>query len=217
MPSKFIAFLVVLALASVPAVMGQSSETVETMLIRENSTSSDRDLNMVALELLGKAAGGGNVTDEMYMAFERLMFSGSSNRVTMNGRVANGFPDVRRETAKRLGTVGTAQARNILLRASQSETDPLAMYEILNSLGTINADENGRTVATIVRAVGKFHRAPAPDNHIAMAAVNSLGLIAERDRNSISRDAFIYLLEVKRGPYVPAVRARASEVIDTLR
>jgi len=217
MSSKIIAFLVVLALASVPVVMGQSSETVEMMLIRENSTSSSRDRNMMALELLEKAAGRGNVTDEMYTAFERLMFSGSSNRAMSGGRVANGFPDVRRETARQLGKVGTQQARNILIKASQSETDPLAMYEIINSLGAINADDNGRTVATIVWVVGRFHRAPAPDNHIAMAAVNSLGLIADRDRNSISREAFLYLYEVEKGPYVPAVKDRAREVIGVLR
>lgn len=217
MPSKIIAFLVVLTIASVPVVMGQSSESVEMVLIRDNSEASDHDRNMIALELLGKAAGKGSPTDEMYTAFERLMFSGSSNRATAGGRVANDFPDVRRETAKQLGTVGTPQARNILLRACLSETDPLALYEIVNSLGAINADDNGLTVATIMRAVGKFHRAAAPDNHVAMAATNSLGLIAARDRNSISRDAFLYLFEVEKGPYVPAVRDRAREVIDSLR
>jgi len=228
MIAKIIAVLVTFAVAVVPSVMAQAAEsgtageqsdeqTVEMMIIRESSMSSNRELNLFALENTESAIGRGNTGTEVYAALERLVFSGTQNRAVIRGHVVNNFPDVRREAARQLGLVGTEEARAILLRACLSEVDPMVMYEIINSIGGIELENNEQAIATIVWVAGRFHRAPAPSNHVAMAAVNALDSLSERDGGLTNPSAFMYLFAVAEGPYVHHVRSRAWEVIDGLR
>ena len=220
---KVIAAFVVMATAVVPVAMGRASDsttgelTVEMMIIRENSASQVREQNLFALRYTENAIGRGSAEDEVYAALERLVFSGTLTRTLARGQVANNFPDVRREAARQLGLVGSEDARAILLRACMIERDPLVLREILASLGEIASDDNALTVAVIVRAAGRNHRAAVPNNHVALAAVNALGSIAERDGGLTDSGAFWYLFAVAEGPYVTVVRERAWEVIDGLR
>ncbi|MCL2599920.1 MAG: HEAT repeat domain-containing protein [Treponema sp.] len=226
MLAKITAVLVVLALAVVPSAMGQAAEssgdasggqTVEMMIIRESSTSPNRDLNLFALENTESAIGRGDTHREVYAALNRLVLVGTQNRAVIRGQLVNNFPDVRREAARQLGLVGTEEARSILLRACLVETDPIVLYEILNSIGGIESEDNTQTVSTIVWVASRFHRAPAPSNHVALAAVNALDSISGRDGGISDPNAFQYLFRVAEGPYVHFVRDRAWEVIDSLR
>jgi len=225
--AKTIAVLAVFAVFAVPAVTGQAAGadsaeesggmTVEMMIIRETSLSNSREQNMFALENIESAIGRGNTGPEIYAALERLVFSGTKNRAVVRGQVANNFPDVRREAARQLGELGTEDARAILLRVSLVERETIVMYEVLNSIGGIDSEDNGQTVATIVWVASRFHRSPAPSNHVALAAVNALDSISGRDGGLTHPGVFQYLFDVAGGPYAAVVRERAWEVIDGLR
>jgi len=218
--SKTIAVLVILAVAAVPAAMAQAAGgemTVEMMVIRENSHSSVREQNLFALSHIDGAIGRGNTGDEIYAALERLVLTGTQNRVVARGRVTNNFPDVRQEAARQLGELGTEEARAIILRASIAETEPMVLQEMIAVLGNFALEDNVPTISAIVRVAGRMHRSPSPNNHVALAAVNALESIAERDGGLTYADAFWYLFAVAEGPYVFAVRERAWEVIDGLR
>ena len=221
---KAIAVSVILVAVTVPAAMGQLSRamgdeplSVEMMIIRENSISAVRQQNLFALVYTANAIDRGVSDPEVYAALERLVLGGSFNRVVAGGRVVNNFPDVRFEAARQLGMMGTEEARDILLRACLSERDPIVLHEVMNSLGSISAAENDRTVATIVWVAGMFHRANSPNNHVALATVNALDSIFQRDGGVTYPAAFWYLFAVAEGPYVLDVRTRAWEVIDNLR
>jgi len=227
MLSKIIAFLVVFAVATVPAVIGHSQEaessngetevTVEMMIIRESSASTSREQNLFALEQIESAIGRGDAGDEIYAALERLVLAGSQNRIVVRGQVVNNFPDVRQEAARQLGALGTEEARAILIRATLSEREPMVLQEVINSVGEIDSEDNDQTVSTLVWVANRFHRAPAPSNHVALATVNALERISERDGGITNVHAFQYLFAVAEGPYVHFVRERAREVIDGLR
>jgi len=225
--AKIIAIFIVLAVAVIPAVIGQAAEsdssgepealTVEMMVIRETSVSTNREQNLLALETIEGAIGRGNTGDEIYAALERLVLAGSQNRVVVRGQVINNFPDVRQGAARQLGTIGSEDARNILLRASLSEREPIVMYEIITAIGEIELDDNAQAISTIVWVANRFHRAPAPSNHVALATVNALERMSERDDGITDHHAFRYLFGVAEGPYVAFVRERAWEVIESLR
>jgi len=222
--AKTIAAFVVFAVATVPVAMGQVSAgltgeplSVEMMLIRENSMALNREQNMFALEYTNNAIGGGGVDAEIYAALERLVHGSTLNRIIAGGRVANDFPDVRREAARQLGAIGSQDARAILMRACLAEREPMVLQEVMASLGGINSDNNHQTSVIIVRVAGRAHRYPAPNNHVALAAVNALESLASMDGGITYPGAFWYIFDVAGGPYVPVVRQRAQEVIDSLR
>jgi len=228
MLAKITAVFVVLALAVIPVAMGQAAETdssagepeaitVEMMIIRETSMSTSREQNLLALEAIEGAIGRGSTSDEiLYSALERLVLAGSQNRVAVRGQVVNNFPDVRQGAARQLGAMGSEDARAILLRASLSEREPIVMYEIITAIGEIDSEDNAQAISIIVWAANRFHRAPAPNNHVALATVNALERMSERDEGITDHNAFRYLFGVAEGPYVTFVRERAREVIDTL-
>jgi len=224
--SKIIAVLIILAVTAVPVVMGQAAEsgngeqevlTVELMVIRETSMSSNRRQNLLGLEYIEDAIGRGDAGDEIYAALERLVLTGSQNRVVARGAVVNNFPDVRQEAARQLGVLGTEEARAILLRAILSEREPMVLQEMMNSLGSIDLEDNTQTISIMVWVANRFHRTFPPNNHVALATVNALEQLAERDGGLTYHHAFRYLFAVAEGPYVLPVRERAWEVIDGLR
>ena len=226
--SKIIATLITLAITVVPAVMGQATEsenangepgalTVEMMVIRETSMATNRGQNLLGLEYIEDAIGRGDAGDEVYAALERLVLAGSQNRVVLRGQVINNFPDVRQEAARQLGVLGTEEARAVLLRATLVEREPMVLQEIINSLGAIDLEDNAQTISIVVWVASRFHRAPAPNNHVALATVNALEQLAERDGGLTYHHAFHYPFSVAEGPYVTFVRERAWEVIDGLR
>jgi len=221
MLAKPLAILAVFALAAVPSAMGQAADaeplSVEEMMIRETSASHRREQNMFALAHTESAIGRGGAGPEVYAALERLVFSGSLTRSMGRGRVVNNFPDVRREAARQLGELGSEEARAILLRAAMVEREPKALQEIIGSLALIEAEDNAQTVAVIVRVGTRAHFGLLPNNHVAFAAVNALGVFVERDGGLADAGAFNYLFAVAEGPYVLMVRERAWEVIDSLR
>ena len=221
--AKITAIFVILAVAAIPAAMGQAAETgesevltVEMMVIREASASPNREQNLFALDYIESAVGRGDTSDNIYAALERLVLAGSRNRILSRGQIINNFPDVRQKAARQLGAVGTEEARDILLRAGLSEREPLVMFEIINALSEIEAEDNAQTVSTLVWVANRFHRS-APNNHVALATVNALERFAERDGGITDHHAFHYLFSVAEGPYVTSVRERALEVIDGLR
>jgi len=225
MSLKITAFLAVLFVAAASAVVAQANgqaqqsatPTVEAMMIRTNSISADRAQNMLALSYTAAAIERGNVDGEVMPALERLVMVGLRSRTVAGGRVANNFPDVRREAARQLGLVGTEEARNILIQVIAFENEPIALQEMITSIGAIESDDNSLAVTAIVRTAGRWHRSPAPSNHVALATINALERISGRDGGITNANAFQYLFDVARGPYIPVVRARANEVLDSQR
>ncbi|MCL2190927.1 MAG: HEAT repeat domain-containing protein [Treponema sp.] len=222
--AKITSIFLILAIAAIPVAMGQDAEsgepetlTVEMMVIREASVSTSREQNLFALDYIENAIGRGNTGDDIYSALERLVLAGSKNRTLSRGQVINNFPDVRQEAARQLGTLGTEEARAILLRAGLSEREPIVMAEIITALSEIEAEDNAQTVSTLVWVAGRFHRSRNPNNHVALATVNALERFAERDGGITNHNAFHYLFAVAEGPYVTSVRNRAWEIIDGLR
>ena len=55
-------------------------ESIENMIIREQSVATGRDMKLVALEYIGEAIGRGNTSDDVRNALEYLALEGLTNQ-----------------------------------------------------------------------------------------------------------------------------------------
>lgn len=211
---------VVLALAGVPFAMGQNTqqatETEEAMVIRESSTATDRYQNLMALQFIEGAIAGGNKGPEVHAGLGRLLLAGHMNQVVSGGRVINNYPDIRLEAARLLGTIGSEEAKAILIQACRFEPDGAVLQEVINSIAGISAGDDAGALTTIVEVASRSDRLGTGDNRTALAAVNAIATISGRTGGLTSSHAFRYLVSVSRGPYVPTVTGRAKQVLDGL-
>jgi len=230
---RLLVFAVMLALAS-SVLMAQSrpgltltdremtveesylQESIELMIIREQSRSENRDMKMVALEYIGEAIDRGNRSDEIAASLEFLSMEGVLNLTRENGRVVNNFPDVRREAATQLGRLGTPAARDTLLKMVNGDNEPMVITEAIRALGTIGDNDYDEVTRQISWTVNRFDRLN-PDNFMALSALDAFERIAEANGGLRDRAAIDTIIRISEGPYVTPVRERARALLNELR
>jgi hypothetical protein len=222
----FIVFLA--ACVAVSAAVGQTAkqemsveesylqESIELMVIRETSRAESRDQKMVALEYIGEAIDRGNKGEDIRQALEYLSMEGVLNKARENGRLVNNFPDVRRQAARYLGTLGTPEAKATLLRICVADNEPMVLQEAVKSLGDIGLNDNDETVNTISWIVTRFN-VLNPDNLLALSAVDAFAKIAEKNKGIKDPNAVRVLILISEGPYIKPVQERAKQVLLDLR
>jgi HEAT repeat protein len=191
-------------------------ESVELMIIREQSRTDSRDMKMVALEYIGDAIDRGNKSDEIRVALEFLSLEGVVNVARENGRVVNNFPDVRKSAATYLGKLGTAEAKDTLLKMVNGDNEPMVITEAIRSLGTIGMNDADEVTKTISWTVNRFHGLN-PDNFMALSALDTFAKIAAANGGIKDRSAVETIIRIAEGPYVRPVQDRAKELLRELR
>jgi len=229
------ATLLVLILIAVSAmVMGQSSrnisssgrgelsveqsylqESVELMIIREQSRAESRDMKLVALEYIGDAISRGNRGQEITAALEYLSLEGVVNQTRENGRLVNNYPDVRTKAATYLGEVGTPQAKDALVKMVLADNEPMVITEAIKSLGKIGLNDNDETVNAISWIVTRYD-VLNPDNLLALSALDTFEKIAQAT-GRIDPSAIRTVIRIAEGKYVRSVQDRAKQVLADLR
>ena len=216
---------VIIVCISVTLAVAQSSEmtveesylqeSIENMIIREQSRTDSRDMKILALSIIGDAVDRGNKGEEVHQALEYMGLEGTLNRAREGGRISNNFPDVRRESAQHLGKMGTEEAKEILLRMIYYDNEPAVVQEAIKSLGDIGIDDNGRTISTIAWVFQKFD-VTIPDNLVALAAVDAVEKLGVK--NGITDPTAIQMLvRIAEGPYLRAVQNRARSALINIR
>jgi hypothetical protein len=191
-------------------------ESVELMIIREQSRSDSRDMKMVALEYIGEAIDRGNKSEEIRNALEYLSLEGVINVARENGRVVNNFPDVRRAAASYLGKLGSTEAKDTLLKMVNRDNEPMVITEAIRSLGTIGINTADEVTMTIAWTVNRFHGLN-PDNFMALSALDAFSRIAAANKGLRDRYAVETIIKIADGPYIRPVQDRAKELLAELR
>jgi hypothetical protein len=191
-------------------------ESVELMIIREQSRTDNRDMKMVALEYIGDAIERGNKSDEIRSALEFLSLEGVLNISRENGRVVNNFPDVRVKAATYLGKLGTVEAKDTLLKMVNRDNEPMVITEAIKSLGIIGMNNADEVTQTIYWTVNRFNTLN-PDNMLALSAIDAFDKIAVANNGIKDRNVLELLFKIANGSYIPPVKNRASELIEKLR
>jgi len=191
-------------------------ESIEIMIIRETARAYTREQKLIALEYINDAIERGNTNDEIRQTLEFLSREGRMNQARENGRLMNNFPEVRRQSAKYLGKMGTEEARKTLLDICAYENEPMVLQEAIKSLGDIGTNDNNETVTHIAWIMNRFN-ATNPDNLMALATIDAFEKIA-RKNNGISAPEVPKVLNlISEGQYVTPVKERARQLLAELR
>ena len=222
--------LIVLVLIAVPALMGQARNTNSEMTVQEAYLQASMEMvilnsarsstveaeKLEALEHIGEMTRSGDVSDEVFAILEYFSLEGTLNQSRESNRLVNEFPAVRREAARHLGNINTIEAELALIRMCEIDPEPLVLQQAIVSLGNIGINEDNNAVNAIVRATTRFSSHGAPDNAIANAAVMSLDKIFQ-NTGTLSINAYNLLLTIASGPYAPAVKERARDLVTSVR
>jgi hypothetical protein len=221
---KSLAVAAVLCIAGVSVAMSQEmsveesylQESIENMIIREQSVAIGRDMKLVALEYIGEAIGHGNTSDDVRNALEYLALEGLTNQTRENGRMINNFPDVRARAVKYLGDVGTPEAKNALLKVMLADPEPMVLTEAVKSLAKIGLNENEETANTISWVVTRFDLLN-PDNLLALSALEAFEILAKKNGGLKDPSALRTIMRIADGRYITPVKDRARQLIYDLR
>ncbi|MDR0322743.1 MAG: HEAT repeat domain-containing protein [Treponema sp.] len=191
-------------------------DSIEIMIIRETARSSTREAKMIALEYIADAIDRGNTSDEIRQTLEYLSREGRMTVARENGRIVNNFPDVRRQSARYLGIMGTEEARHSLMDICRYENEPMVIQEAIKSLGDIGVNDNNETVAHIAWVMTRFDNLN-PDNLMALATIDAFERIARQNDGIESPEAVRILVRISEGQYVSPVKERARQLLAELR
>jgi hypothetical protein len=191
-------------------------ESVETMIIREQSRADSRDMKMVALEYINDAIGRGNTGEEVRSALEYLALEGVMSKARENGRLINNYPDVRAKAATALGDLGTPEAKNTLVKMVMADPEPMVLTEAVKSLAKIGINDNDEVVNVISWVVTRFD-VLNPDNLLALSALEAYEILAGKGNGIKDPSAVRTIIRIAEGPYIKPVQERAKQVLATLR
>jgi len=191
-------------------------ESMEIMIIRETARAYSRDQKLLALNYIGEALERGNTNDEIRQTLEFLSREGRMTMARESGRLMNNFPEVRRQSAKYLGQIGTEEARKSLLEICTFENEPMVLQEAIKSLGDIGENENNETVTHIAWIMGRFN-ATNPDNLMALATIDAFEKIARKNNGITAPEAIRTLNLIAEGQYVTPIKERARQLLAELR
>jgi hypothetical protein len=190
-------------------------QSVELMIIREQSRAESRDMKLIALEYIGDAINRGNRGEEVRAALEYLGMEGVMNVTRENGRVVNNYPDIRVKAATYLGEMGTPAAKTALLRMCRADNAPTVITEVIKSLAKIGNNDNQETVETI-NWVFKHYDTLNPDNVLAVSVLEAYEKLAEANGGLRNPEVFQIVQRIAEGPYLYIVKERAFQTLETL-
>jgi len=214
-----VVFLVVSSMVTARELTVEESylqESIELMIIREQSRSGSRDMKMVALQYIGDAIQRGNRGEEILASLEFLALEGIRSQARESGRLINNFPDVRVRAATRLGELGTPEARDTLITMILADNEPMVISEAIRSLGIIGLDDNHETANAISWVVRRFDTLN-PDNLLALSALEAYERLAAANGGMVNPTTISTIMRIAEGNYIRPVRDRARLLLTDLR
>ena len=191
-------------------------ESVELMIIREQSRADSRDMKLVALEYINDAINRGNKGEEIRASLEYLGLEGVVNQTRENGRLVNNYPDIRTKAATYLGMVGTPEAKDSLIKMVLADNEPMVLTEAIKSLAKIGLNDNDETVNAISWIVTRYD-VLNPDNLLALSAIEAYEKLAEANNGIKDPSAIRTLIRIAEGNYNRSVQERAKQALAELR
>ncbi|MDR0555354.1 MAG: HEAT repeat domain-containing protein [Treponema sp.] len=191
-------------------------ESMDFLIIREQSRADNREAKLAALDYIGQAIEGGKTGEDVRSALEYLAMDGILNKTTENGRLINNNPDIRLKAATYLGELGTAEAKDTLIKLLLIDPEPMVLTETVKSLGKIGLNDNNETVNAISWIVTRFD-VLNPDNLLALSALDTYEILADKDGGIKDATALRSIIRIADGRYIKPVQERARQLLAKLR
>ncbi len=193
-------------------------ESMEVMVIREQTRADSRDMKLVALDFIKDAIDAGRANEEVTRSLEYLALEGTVNRTRDGGlgRLTNNYPDVRTKAVEYLGELGTEEAKTAVVRVLLADNEPMVLTQAVKALGKFNHEDNGEVVAAISWIVTRFD-VLNPDNALALAALEAFETMAAANGGLRDPVAVRTVMRIAEGTYIRPVRMRALAVLRNLK
>jgi hypothetical protein len=188
-------------------------ESVELMIIREQSRAESREMKLSALSNIKAAIEKGSKNREVLNSLEYMSLEGILNKTVHKG---TDYPDIRAKSAACLGELGSPEASEVLIRLLTIEHEVTVLTEAVKSLTKIGINEKGKTVHTITKMLTRsdmFY----PDNLLTLACLDAYEQFADQNGGRLAPDTVLFISHISEGPYHGSVRQRAKQLLAKLR
>ena len=155
--------------SSVESVYLQASEDI---IVSELAVSDKYEAKLLSLEYIKDAVNGGRVSPAITQALYSLSGEGVTTIAREAGRIANNYPDIRREATLLLANVKDVETKDVLLDLVLSEKEPMVLAAAVFSLGEIGVIENDDVVNEIAH-MNKRLAVLNPTDSIALATIEA--------------------------------------------
>ncbi len=222
--------LVLVTLALILPISAQESEqtieelylqsAIKTQIIKAEAASPDRDMKMIALTDIAQMVEDGTAADnpEILEILGDLAGQGVTYIVREQGHVLNDFPDVRREAARVLGSLGTEEAARELNTILLTDPEPMVMSEAILAISTIEVENKQARNRSMAAAIYR-QTAVNKDNNFAYTFLQSVENVATREGGISDPMIFEEVAKIadSRQGYNRAVRDRAFQLLRDLQ
>ena len=187
---------------------------VDGDIIMTLAESDDYDNKLVALQYLQSALEEGNTSDAVVQALDRLAGEGITTQSRTNGRLANNFPEIRREACKLMSKIPTEHTKNTFVSIAVADNEPMVIAAAVRSLGEIGINNNDETVEAI-RFANKRNRILNPTSSLALEVLNAFEMLADstEDRKGMISEITYITTDYH---YVTPVRQKAYKLLKSL-
>ena len=189
---------------------------IKTMMVKVEAESSDRDFKMSALEKIASMVEDESTSDNAQVVSILAYLAGESvsNVARERGYVLNDYPEVRRESVRLLGLIGSERAIYELRRVLLNDPEPMVTTEAILAIASIDIEDRVLRDQLISKAIQR-QTALAKDNLFASTFLRSVEMIAQRAGDKISPSIFAEVVRIAeaRSGYNQAVRKQASELL----
>lgn len=193
-------------------------DSLETMIISEQSKSDNKDMKLVALQYIKDAVDHGRKNAEIESSLSYLALEGNFvvTRSAGYGKPTNNYPDIRAKACDYLGEFNTVEAKDTLVKVALADDEPMVLSAAIRSLGKIGMNDNDEVTQVISYIVNRFDILE-PDNSLAFESLVALDRIADKN-NGIKDPATIRaIMRIASGNYITPVKNKASELLNKLR
>ena len=222
--------LVLVTLALILPISAQESEqtieelylqsAIKTQIIKAEAASPDRDMKMIALTDIAQMVEDGTAADnpEILEILGDLAGQGVTYIVREQGHVLNDFPDVRREAARVLGSLGTEEAARELNTILLTDPEPMVMSEAILAISTIEVENKQARNRSMAAAIYR-QTAVNKDNNFAYTFLQSVENVATREGGISDPMIFEEVAKIadSRQGYNRVVRERAFQLLRDLQ
>lgn len=192
-------------------------ESLETMIINEESLADSRDQKMKALDGIKAAVDAGRQNAGMEKSLEYLALENSYtvSKSAGLGAATNDFPDVRAKACNYLGGFDSDEARKTLVKVALGDRESMVVGAAIHSLGKMGNNENGEVEQTISYIVTKYD-VLQPDNALAHECIVALDRIADGGDGITDPSTIRAIMKIATGTYMKVVRDEASALLRKL-
>jgi hypothetical protein len=190
-------------------------KSVTTMIIREQALSGDRDTKLAALQHIRQLMDNGDTSDDLQEILAYMALEGVLNKIRLDGRVINNFPDIRMKAVEYLSDIKTKEATDVLVRLLLIEKEPSVVASAVRAL-TKHGFEDGDYSLNMILYVFTQYNSRMPSNVLALSVIDSCNRFAESTEN---KNMWIYatLLDISNNPsYVKPVRDYADKTLEKM-